>query len=123
MNSLRAYQHARQSSSPRIEMILTWYEQVMDRLSKSRQQPEHPSRKQWLTEVRLLIGGLMAGMNPEGSPLESNFYRLYEYVQHLASDPTPARLGEALDILTGLHDSFSQVREQALNLERSGELP
>ena len=76
-----------------------------------------------LGEVQLIVSGIAAGIDPAMGEVAVNMQRLYEFVGHCVLQGSRADLRSALDILLTLREAFQAIRGQAVDLERTAQIP
>lgn len=121
-------QHQEQSSTawPRVDMVLALYEESirkLERASEAFQTGETEKAKDLLGKVQLMVQGLASGVLPDGSELTTNMLRLHEFVLHCLSSGGASGVNDALRVLRPLAEAFQGIREEAIILERLGEIP
>lgn len=117
----QAYRQNQTLTMPRIDLVLRIYEGVIGQLEVALHAAPDDARQR-LNRAQVVIGGLASEIMPT-SDVERNFLRLYEYVLHCLSTGTAARIREALRVLGILREAFEQARPEALELERTGQIP
>lgn len=121
-------QHQAQSSTawPRVDMVLALYEESIRKLelaAKAMEQGQVETSNLLIGKVQLMIQGLASGVLPDGSELTTNMLRLHEFVLHSLSSGTVTGINDALRVLRPLAEAFQGIREEAIILERLGEIP
>lgn len=84
-----------------------------DQASLTREQP-HAQR---------LITELMAGVDVEQGELASNVHKLLTFCLIQATGQSAEEWASAVSILTQLREAFAQIRDEAVRLEQSGQIP
>ena len=121
MKPQHAYQQSRHVGVPRVDMILSLYDEVCDRLQRA-QQGDAAAKSKCLTEAKIIVSGLALGVDAASGELGSHFIRLYEFVLHCLASSEP-RFVDALEVMQILREGFHGARAQALTLERNGVIP
>jgi hypothetical protein len=116
-----AYEQNRRLGTPRIDMILNVYDGIIDRLEQARQASADQA-KPFLADARIAVSGMLIAAAQSTDDVSVNFQRLYDFVLHCL-DAGTARIGDALNVLCTLRESFQTIRKQALDMERSGVIP
>jgi flagellin-specific chaperone FliS len=126
MRAYDAYRKNRQVGTPRIELILSLYDQAIARLEQAEtlvaKDPDSLLAKTLASQVQSIVSGMSAGIVNK-DPLSINFLRLYEFVAHRVSQPSVPNFRDAAKVLRTLRAAFESVRGQATMLERAGEIP
>jgi flagellin-specific chaperone FliS len=126
MNPHKVYQQMRAPGQLRIDVILSLYEAVIERLEKAlvalRQKDQAAAQKQ-LAACNLGVGGLVSAFDPRRGELAMNLLRLYDFVVRCLADGSEAKVQAALNVLRTLHSAFVAIRPQAVEMERAGEIP
>jgi flagellin-specific chaperone FliS len=126
MNPYKAYQQKQAVGQTRIDIILSLYETLIERLQKTltslRQGNEAEVRKQ-LAACNLGLAGLASAVEGQGGEVASNFLRLYGFVARRLEEADESSILAALNVLRTLHGAFAEIRTQAVAMERSGEIP
>lgn len=126
MNPHLAYQQQRLFGWTRIDMLLALYERAIDRLERARTALEHrdaTAAGTLLVDAQVLLYGLVSGVNVEYGELPENFLRLYEFVLQNIRLGGVEKLAEAVQILNTLRTGLQEIRAEAVQLERAGEIP
>jgi flagellin-specific chaperone FliS len=126
MRAHQAYRSRREVGTTRIELILSLYDQAIDRLGQAEKLLETDAdslrAKTLAGQVQTIVSGMSAGVVSK-DPLSINFLRLYEFVTHRVSRPSVQNCRDAVKVLRTLREAFESVRSEATLLERSGEIP
>jgi flagellin-specific chaperone FliS len=126
MHAHRAYRTHRNVGTTRIDLILSLYEQALERLGKAEKLFEEDAdsvlAKTLATQVQTIVAGMAAGIVAK-DPLSVNFHRLYEFVTHRLAEPSLGNLRDAAKVLRTLREAFESVRDAAVQLEREGAIP
>jgi flagellin-specific chaperone FliS len=126
MRAHQAYRSRQHLGTPRIEVILSLYDQAIARLEKAERlvvaDPQSLRVKSLASEVQSIMSGMAAGI-VNRDPLSINLLRLYEFVTHRMSRPSAQGFRDAAKVLRNLRGAFESVRGAATQLERAGEIP
>ena len=127
MNPYQKYDRSEPSIGwTRIETLLALYDGAIARLNKAAMALSNgdvPVATPYLAKVQLIVSTLAAGVRVEfDEEMGTNMLRLYEYVVHELRTPRLENVASAKKILTILREGFENIREEANDLERSGEL-
>lgn len=76
-----------------------------------------------LAKAQLIVSQLAGGVNAEAGEVSVNLIRLYEFASHCIATQDPARLDDAARVLGNLKEGFDAIRDEAVELERKGEIP
>jgi flagellin-specific chaperone FliS len=124
MNAYKAYQHSQNLGLARIDLILSAYDGVKQRLEQARAalagNPEEARKR--LLQARLIISSLASATVANTNDVGNNFARLYEFILHCLESPSENSILDALQVLTTLQEGFQTIRTQALELERQGHI-
>lgn len=123
MTAHSAYRKVKDAPLPRVDVVLTLYERLTERVRQARELLEtDPARARLVIDrCRLGVAALAGGMEPVEANL--SFLRLYEFILHRLEIGTAAALIEIEGILRTLQEAFEEVRPRALEMERAGQLP
>ena len=126
MRAHQAYRKSREVGTPRIELILSLFDQAIVRLEQAQalveKDPNSLRAKTLAAQVQSIMCGMSAGI-VNRDPLSVNMLRLYEFVTHRVSQPSVGSFRDAAKVLRTLRAAFESVRGQATMLERAGEIP
>jgi flagellar protein FliS len=127
MNPYRAYQQQQSLTGwSRIDMLLALYDGAIERLDKAMSllnQGQEKAAEPLLTRVQLIVGALVTGMVENGSEIQTNLFRLYEFVLHSIRTGGVDNLRAAKNTMNTLREGFQGIRSEAVHLERSGTIP
>jgi flagellar biosynthetic protein FliS len=126
MNPYRAYQQRASSAWLRIDMILALYDGLIGKLEAARAaltRKDAREVRKLLDKSRLMLGGLVSGVDPSRGELATEFLRLYEFVNHSLTVADLKHLDAALKVLRTLREGLEAIRPEAAELERSGRIP
>src|SRR5262245_41765135 len=85
MNPYAAYQRHEATASTRIDLLLDLFDGAIQRLEKAiaaLKQGDKAAAEPLLLHTQLLVGGLAAGVIPDGTETTTSMMRLYEFVIH-----------------------------------------
>jgi len=117
--------YLRPVSQPRVDLILEVFERLLARLRLAQSlletQPEEARRL--LNQCQLAVTGMAVGQDLSLGELAGTFVRLYEFITHSISKADGSGIGDAIDVLQTLQSGFVEIRADALNMERAGQIP
>ena len=126
MRAHQAYRSRRDVGTTRIELVLSLYDQALERLAQAEKLLEKDAdslrAKTLAGQVQSIVSGMSAGIVSK-DPLSINFLRLYEFVTHRVRQPSVRNCRDAARVLRTLREAFESVRGEATLLERAGEIP
>lgn len=126
MSSHFLYQQNSTLGVTRIDLVLSLYDKVINLVEEGRrwlEQNEAPRARPLLVKAQILVAGLAAGIDPQQGQLAVTFSRLYEFVVYSLTAGSLESTASALATLRSLQEAFQEIREQAVELERSGAIP
>ena len=107
----------------RIDMLLALYSRTIATIREAKEAKETDDALLFGTKIldanRFLLG-LHCGLNTDEYPLAVDVARLLNFVSMRLSENN---FDEAIYFLEKLHASFSQIRDEAAELEQSGKIP
>jgi flagellar secretion chaperone FliS len=128
MNPIRAYQQTQTKLDipTRIDLLLALFDGACDRLARAKvalETGDQPEAIRWITRVQLIVMDLAAGVRTEAADeLGTNVLRLYEFVTNQLTHINIEAINSATSILSTLRDGFRGIREEAVNLEKTGQI-
>ncbi len=124
MYARHAYEQPQAPAMPRIDVILTLYDYVLQALDRAERLASAQSGEtdQLLHRAQVIIGAIAAGIDPNNQDA-ARLLPLYEYLLHCMREPSPPSLRSAHEVLQTLRDGFKEVRGRAIELERGGQIP
>lgn len=126
MSSHFLYQQNSTLGVTRIDLVLSLYDKVINLVEEGRrwlEQNEESQARPLLVKAQILVAGLAAGIDPQQGQLAVTFSRLYEFVVYSLTAGSLESTASALATLRSLQEAFQEIREQAVELERSGAIP
>ncbi len=110
----------------RIDTLLALYDGAIERLRKAilfLQVGNQPQSMPLIARVQLIVSELAAGVRLDvDETLGTNYLRLYEFFVHKLTKGTIPDLQEVLKLMGILRDGFMSIRDEAVSMERRGEL-
>jgi flagellar biosynthetic protein FliS len=110
----------------RIDVLLALYDGALARLDKAAMALSNgdvPVATPYIAKAQLIVAELAAGVRVEvDEQMGTNMLRLYEYVVNELRTPRPANVANAKKVLGILREGFEAIRDEANQLEKSGEL-
>lgn len=126
MNPFDAYKRHQNATMPRIELTLGLYRKAIESLEKARvalAQQNADAARPSLLKTQLIVTSLSADLPAYQDETATNFLRLYEFIAHQMTLETIEAVDASLKVLRPLLEGFESVREQALSMERQGQIP
>jgi flagellin-specific chaperone FliS len=127
MNPLKAYKQQEAGVYSRIDMLLALYDGAITRLERAvglLRGGKPDEAKPLLARVQMIVMEMAAGINMDvGDSNSPNLLRLYEFVVHSIAEGGLENLEGSLEVLRTLQEGFVAIRPEAVQLERSGQLP
>jgi flagellar biosynthetic protein FliS len=122
----RAYRRQPEAGC-RIDLLLSLYDGAIERLKAALdalRRADGEKARPLLVRVQMIVLGLAAGVNLEvGDPASANLLRIYEFCVHALTQGKVEEVASALNCLETLREGFRAIRDEAVQLERSGEIP
>ena len=125
-NLYAEYQQQSTECWPRVDMLLALFDELIRKLEKAREAfstHESDTAQKLIQRCQLVIGGLISGVIPDSGELASNCLRTYEFALFSLEKATLSGIEDALRSLKPLWEGFQKIREEAIQLERNGEIP
>lgn len=125
MHAHAAYRKQQTIAPARIDVILGLYARALDQLDAAEKAIVAGDRLAAQTaagQVQMIVAAFGAELSVD-DPLAVTFLRVYEFVASRMADVTVDNLRAAAKVLRPLQEGFQTVREEALRLEREGQLP
>ena len=126
MRPLQAYRQQQNTFLPRIDLILALYRTGLDLIRRARtafDEKRETDAKSLLAQAQMIVTSLASGYTGATDEAGLNFLRLYEFVAYCLSDPSTKHLDSAERVLRTLSEGFVAAREEALELEATGQIP
>ena len=126
MNPYKAYQQQAHSAWLRIDTLLALYDGLIGKLEATRAalgKRDTREAKKLLERARLMLAGLVSGVDPSRGEMAAEFLRLYEFVNHSLGVGDVKSIDGALKVLRTLREGLEAIRPEAAELERSGRIP
>jgi len=107
----------------RIDMLLALYDQAISTI-RGAQRAKHSNNSELFTnrliEANKYILALHSGLDTEGNQVAIDIARLLNFVMLRLGEQN---FDEAIYFLEKLQTTFEQIREEATNLEKTGQIP
>lgn len=126
MRPYAAYQRTQNEPTTRIDLVLTLYRQGLDFLQRARTALTDGRKEDalpHLAKTQMIVMALAAGIPLDGTEVERNLLRLYEFVSYQTTQATLDGVEGATKVLRSLARGFERARQQALDLEYQGTIP
>lgn len=126
MNPLSVYEQQQNVGWTRIDMLLSLYDAVVDRLEQAvtalrNNDPE--AARPHLVRAQLIVNDLAAGVDLSYGEIPLNCLRLYEFALHSLGVGTLEKVEGTLTVLRNLREGFQGIRDEAVQMERNGQIP
>ena len=122
-----AYRKQQNTGWTRIDLVLALFDGAIERLDRALEALKAgDSATAWPLQgrVQTIVMQLMAGINLDvGDPNSINLMRLYEFCTHHLSQQDIPKLESVRRVLDTLREGFRAIRDEAVNLERTGAIP
>lgn len=110
----------------RIEVLLAMFDGAIARLEKAEMaltNGDVPVATPYLAKAQLILSELAAGVRFDvDEEMAFNMLRLYEYAVHEIKTPRLQNVRNAIKVLGILREGFEAIKEEAIQLEKSGQL-
>lgn len=121
-----AYRQSRNTSLTRVEMLIKLYHKTTTTIEKAQQAAEQndaiATENHKLMAYRCLIA-LLDGIQPEHDEVSANTHRICLYAINQVWEGTANNFANALKALCPIRDAFIAIRDEAVRMELSGEIP
>jgi hypothetical protein len=128
-NAIHAYQSTRkeiQTAPTRAQALAEAYS-ALEKAFEEWDSPElvndHYSREIVASRAKLLIMGLLAGMDAGESPIQKNLRGLLGFLLDITASADPQRWKSARTITGTLREAFASIEEEGTQMERMGLIP
>jgi flagellin-specific chaperone FliS len=125
-SALQAYRQSKKTSMTRIDMLVGLYGATLKHLASGAAALRTNDRAHFvasqMTAYRCILA-LLEGIDTEQGEVAQNTQRLCLYVASLIQENAAENWDTAARILQPLHDSFLEIREEAIRLEVAGQIP
>jgi flagellin-specific chaperone FliS len=123
-----AHESYKQNSNQwtRIDMLLDLLratQQCIEQVLQATRDGQNHDAFRLKSRALVLIGGLQSGVDQNGAELTEKVNQLYEYMQHCLVQGDEQMLDSALRVLQELVEGFEGIREDAIRLEQTGDIP
>jgi flagellin-specific chaperone FliS len=126
MNPSVAYKQQQALGWTRIDMLLALYDGAIERLEQAcaaLNRGDTSSAQSALLRAQRMVMELLAGVDMKYGEVSRRFTQVYEYVLWSISEAAPAQISSSLSVLKTVRDGLEQVRNEVVELERSGQIP
>lgn len=126
MNPRNIYQERQVGEWSRVDMLLALYNAAIDDVGRAlearRNGDELTSKREALHAERLVVE-LLSGLDLNHGAIAEQLQSLFLFVLKQLADGSQPQLESAIQILSSLRDGFLAIRDEAIELERSGVIP
>jgi flagellin-specific chaperone FliS len=126
MNPYRAYQGQPYANWLRIDLLLALYDGAIEKLEAAVaavRKPDRAAAMPLLARVRIIVAGLVVTVDRSRGDVAGQFLRLYEFVNHCLGTTDVKKLEAAANVLRTLREGSQSIRAEAVELERSEQVP
>ena len=126
MNPSHAYKEQQALGWTRIDMLLALYGGAIDRLEQalvSLERGESDLTRTLLLRAQLMVTELLSGIDLQYGALPTQLARLYDFALWAINQGTPRHIRSAISVLKTLREGLEGIRDQAISLERRGQVP
>lgn len=127
MNAYSTYQTTAPVATSRIDLLLALFDGAISRIDTAigkLKSGDTAASRDRVASCQLIVAQLAAGVITDYAPeVSTNILRLYEYVAHNLAQHDSESLARAKDVLATLREGFLAIRPQAIELERTGQIP
>ncbi len=123
-NDVYKTHHRREWS--RVDMLLSLLAATIEQIELALQATQHNNRPELMhhrTRATTLLSVLQSGVDEQYGDVAVNTGQLYEFAQHCVLEGDEKLLTSAIGVLTDIKEGFEGIREEAVSLERSGQIP
>lgn len=123
---LAAYRQSRNKSMTRVDMLIALYAKTLHTISLMSQavtEDDPTSYQLRQFEANRCVLALLDGIDPSQGEVAVNIQRLCHFALTKILEGSVEALEDAQKVLRPLHEAFVQIRDEAAELERKGEIP
>lgn len=110
----------------RIEVLLALFDGALSRLDKAARaltNGDVPVATPYMAKAQLIVSELATGVRVDvAEEMGTNMLRLYEFVVNELRTPRLKNVESAIKILTTLREGFEAIKDEAVALEKRGDL-
>lgn len=121
-----AYRRSKATSLTRVDLLISLYEKTLATLDvgieAKRTDNDAAFQSAHFTAWRCVLA-LLDGIDPERSEVCENTQRLCLFAARMILESNEESWQNAKRVLQPLHDSFAQIRDEAVAMELNGEIP
>lgn len=121
-----AYRHASATAWTRVDMLLALYDASLTAVEAGLAKAQAGDQNSLVDSrfrAQRLIAELISGIDAERGELPRNIQRLLAYCLDQICGETEPQWAAAARVLTQLRDSFRAIRDEAVQLEQTGQIP
>jgi len=127
MNPYAAYKQKSVTTATRIDLLLALYDGAIERIAvgiNSLREGQKSAAFEHIARAQLIVSGLATGVRTDIAPdLAVSILRLLEFVAYQLVQNNLDALSSALQVLNNLREGFDKIRPEAVQLERTGQIP
>lgn len=123
MPARNAYQTQNLVNWTRIDMLLALYDRAIEHCRAYCDNADQAARELHRVRAIRIVMHLRLGLNLELGEVPQRVAQLLEFVHHCLLNGGAASVGDGCKILTTLREGFGGIQEEAIELERRGEIP
>lgn len=121
-----AYRQSRNTSLTRVDMLIKLYNKTISTIEKAKQAMDAAddiaAENHKLMAYRCLIA-LLDGIKPEHDDVSANTHRICLYAINQVWEGSASNFENSLKALCPIRDAFVAIRDDAVQMELSGEIP
>ncbi|MEZ6130162.1 MAG: flagellar protein FliS [Planctomycetaceae bacterium] len=121
-----AYRKSKATSLTRIDMLIALYDRTLKTLNAGIESQQSGDDNGFisaqLTAYRCILA-LLDGIDADRDEVSANIQRLCLFAASRILEGTTGSWQDAIKVLQPLHNSFVQIREEAVQLELNGQIP
>ena len=125
MNPYARHQKQSSATSLRIDMLLSLFDAACERTeeaTKAMMGSDNELARRLRARARLVVLGLWSGVDDRSEQVV-NLVGLYQFAANALASGTLEEVCGSLEVLRTLREGFQGIRDEAVELERSGAIP
>ena len=126
MNPYARYRNQETPTTTRIDSLLSLFDAACERIDEAieaMQGSDLELTRSLRTKARMVVLGLWSGVDIERGEGVSEMVSLYQFAANALATGTLEDVRGAANVLSTLREGFRGIREEAIELERTGVIP